>query len=252
MLSIITCSHRPERRAAFLAHLQPLLSDTPHELLPIADATGLCEGYSRALAQSSGDLLLFCHDDIRFLSGNPFATLLRHMKAFDALGVAGTSHLVGPHWGLARPDRLFGQVAHPGKIAPFEVAIYNAPARIIGNIQALDGLLLCFRRECIQHVGWDAAAFPGFHLYDLDTTYRAHRAGYRLAVACDIPLLHLSQGAYDELWQPHADTFMHKHQLGPYEKQPYVVPCAGVAVHTAPEALEVMSPPYWPSYEVPC
>ncbi len=247
MLSIVTCSHRPDRLAAFHHHLRPLLADIPHELIAITDATGLCEGYTRALHRSSGNLLLFCHDDIRFLSPNPFPNLLRHMQSFDLLGVAGTSRLLGPHWGLARPDFLFGQVAHPGKISPFEVAIYNAPARIIPNIQALDGLFLCFRRACIQSIGWDAATFPGFHLYDLDASYRAYLAGCKLAVACDIPLLHHSAGAYDDRWEHAGAAFIRKHRTSPVLKQPYLVPCGGVAVHTPEEALEVMTPPYWPA-----
>jgi len=56
----------------------------------------------------------------------------------------------------------------------------------------------------------DEATFDGFHFYDLDFSYRAHRAGLRLAVSTDILLLHASEGRFEEEWKRYAQRFMDK------------------------------------------
>jgi GT2 family glycosyltransferase len=248
MLSVITCSITPARLADLRAQLAQQLAAIPHEIIAITDAAGLCEGYNRGLDQSSGDAVVFCHDDIRFLAPDFFHRLLRHLERFDAVGVAGTTRLMGPTWGVARYDHIFGQIAHPNPDNPasaeMEIALYNAPARVIPNIQALDGVLLAFRRPCIAAIRWDAATFPGFHLYDLDTTYRAFLAGYKLAVGCDLPLLHLSRGAYDDRWTHAAKTFSTRYHFPPVPPEPYVCGAA-MLVASARDALEAMTPPYW-------
>jgi GT2 family glycosyltransferase len=248
MLSVITCSIHPPRLAALQTQLSRQLAAIPHEILPITDATGLCEGYNRGLDRSSGEILVFCHDDIHFLAPDFFHRVLRHLETFDVVGVAGTTKLLGPTWGLARPDHLFGQIAHPSidpaAPAALEVAFYNTPARIIPNVQALDGVFLAFRRPCIEAIRWDAATFPGFHLYDIDTSYRAHLAGYRLAIGCDLPLVHLSRGAFDDRWLAAAKTFSTRHRFRYLPPEPYIN-TTRVQVPSHEDALEVMTPLHW-------
>jgi GT2 family glycosyltransferase len=248
MLSLITCTINPARFAALEAQLARQLAGIPHEIVTITDATGLCEGYNRGLDRSSGDVVVFCHDDIQFLAPDFFHRVLRHLDTFDVVGIAGTTQLLGPTWGLARPDHLFGQVAHPSADpaapAALEVAFYNTPARVIPGVQALDGVFLAFRRPCIQAIRWDAATFPGFHLYDIDTTYRAHLAGYRLAVGCDLPLVHLSRGAFDDRWLVAARAFSTRYRFRHVPSEPYTN-TTRVQVQSEEDALEVMTPLHW-------
>ena len=55
-------------------------------------------------------------------------------------------------------------------------------------------------RSC-ESIQFDAATFDGFHLYDLDFSYRAFLAGFRIAIAWDIPIIHVSSGRLDAAWQ---------------------------------------------------
>ena len=57
---------------------------------------------------------------------------------------------------------------------------------------------------------FDEQCFDGFHLYDIDFTYRAHRAGFRLAVPLDLLLIHYSTGRYDIRWQAFNMRFLAK------------------------------------------
>ena len=66
------------------------------------------------------------------------------------------------------------------------------------------------RREVWDAVRFDEATFDGFHGYDIDFTYRAHLAGYRLAVSMNLLLIHFSAGGYDLQWQISNLKFLHK------------------------------------------
>ena len=53
--------------------------------------------------------------------------------------------------------------------------------------------------------------FDGFHLYDIDWSYRAAEAGFRMAAAGDLLVVHASRGRYDEEWENYAHRFCAKH-----------------------------------------
>jgi hypothetical protein len=52
--------------------------------------------------------------------------------------------------------------------------------------------------------------FDGFHLYDIDFSYRAFLAGYRIAVPADLLLVHFSLGRYDAAWHQYNRRFLEK------------------------------------------
>jgi len=81
------------------------------------------------------------------------------------------------------------------------------------RVAVLDGVLLAGRRELFAAVPFDAGTFDGFHLYDVDWSARAAAAGFRLAAAGDLLLVHHSRGRYDERWRTYADRFCAKHAL---------------------------------------
>jgi GT2 family glycosyltransferase len=182
------------------------------EIVRIGDAQGLAEGYNRGLARSRGELLVFSHDDVEFLAVDFAGRLLGHMGNCDVLGVAGTRWLTGPRWYSAGFSYLYGQIATPSRTAKgkYVVSYWSAPRRRVDRMQALDGVFLCARREAAESVGFDERTFDGFHLYDLDFTYRAYQSGLRVSVACDLFPLHQSHGDFGEEWGRYAAAFVSK------------------------------------------
>jgi len=75
---------------------------------------------------------------------------------------------------------------------------------------ALDGVFIATHRRVWEALRFDEQCFDGFHLYDIDFTYRAHRAGFRLAVPLDLLLIHYSTGRYDIRWQAFNMRFLAK------------------------------------------
>jgi GT2 family glycosyltransferase len=240
MYSIIICSIDDARFAAVRANLSQRLQGHAHEVIRISDAKSLAEGFNRGIAQSRGDRLIFCHDDIEILSDDFAERLDGHLNQYDLVGIAGANRVIRSEWVSAGPPHIFGQIAQLYSQGGFYVAIFGVPARSVGGICVMDGLFFAARRAVVEKIKFDSQTFDGFHHYDLDFTFAAHLAGFRLAVATDLLLLHRSPGNKDERWKHYARLFHQKYaqHLHPMSQRTFAI--AAVQVQTKEEALEVM------------
>lgn len=200
----------------------------PYELIHIPDAQSLCEGYNRGASKARGDILVFCHDDISILCEDVAPRLRSALQRYDLVGVAGTSKLVSGKWVGAGFPYLHGHICHgsPDHHA-FTYLNYGCgkDPHLVDQVQALDGVFFATKRQVWEQVAFDAQTFDGFHLYDLDFTFRAFLAGYRLAVDYGLQLLHFSSGQFDHKWNRYKYLFQKKfkgHLFEPDEKSlPY-------------------------------
>lgn len=209
--SFVVCSIDDAKFASFSATIAARFADVPHEVIRIPDATSLCEGNARGLARATGDAVVFCHDDIDLLAPDAASRLASHLTHADMVGVAGAKRVTGPAVFWAGHPWLHGWVSYRETgHADYEVTAMSLEGPRVDGIAALDGVLIACRREAAEATGFDAATFDGFHLYDLDFSYRAHLAGRRLAVACDLGLVHASKGTFEADWSRYADRFRAK------------------------------------------
>src|SRR5262245_3764260 len=101
----------------------------------------------------------------------------------------------------------------------------------VNRAQAVDGMFIGAWRQAAERLRWDEVNVPGFHLYDIDFSYRAHLAGMRVGVAADILVLHASRGGYDARWAD-AHAAFNTRYAGHLSKSPasgagpFVGPCA--------------------------
>ena len=248
MISLIMCSRDDARFSSANATYAKALAGTDHELIRIPDARSMSEGYNRALSQAKGDLILLSHDDIELLSPDSFASrLLGHMERFDVLGVAGTTRLMGPAWFNAGPPWLYGQLVHPDpEPGHYRVSLFGAPARSMGSMQAVDGVLMCVRRPVFDKVQFDER-YTRFHLYDIDFSFTAHLAGFRVGCAFDLDIHHKSAGSFkDPDWEAAGRAFIAKYekQLAPPE---FPVKWQGSVskVSSLAEARRRLHPDHW-------
>ena len=244
MTSIIICSiddAKYQRAAEMYSRFWPA---DQFQVFQLRNASSMAAGYNRGIAAAEGQTLIFSHDDVEILTPDLGERIADHLKRFDIVGVAGTSLVVHPRWLQAGPPYIHGQVAHPTPEGGYMVDIYSASRRVFGGMQALDGVFFACKAEVARALGFDET-FDGFHLYDMDFTFRAYHAGYRLAVACDIQLIHQSVGNFGENWEMHARRFVEKHgsrfaQLSPREFQ-----WTGCKVNDKATVREVMTPITW-------
>ncbi|HEX4343735.1 MAG TPA: class I SAM-dependent methyltransferase, partial [Verrucomicrobiae bacterium] len=208
-ISIIICSINPEKFKAVTEMYARVMGSANFEIIGIHDAKSMAEGYNRAITQSTGDCLIFSHDDLEFITPDVPARLLNHLQNYDLVGLAGTNRLCGNTWMAAGPPFLFGQVSHPVSSGGYNVNIFGAPRPIVGQLHALDGLFIAVNRRVIDRIRFDES-FTGFHFYDLDFSATAYKAGFRLAVANDLHAIHSSAGSYGPAWEAEAAKFESK------------------------------------------
>jgi GT2 family glycosyltransferase len=218
--SVIICSIDPWKFAQACVGYQRLLAGYAHEIVGIHDARSLAEGYNRGFRQSSGDIVIFSHDDVIFLDPGFAAKIDERMHSWDLLGFAGSSRLVYPAWHAANWPHLHGAVSHwsPRQPTALSLCIYGVNDwPVIGGIQTMDGLCLIARRDIATAVRFDEDTFDGWHLYDVDFSVNVSHSGYKTGICCDIPYIHASASIRDsnifdgEIYRKYAERFAAKH-----------------------------------------
>ena len=213
LVSVITCSIDQRKETKAIASYQKALAGVRTEFITIGKVKSLSEGYNQGIDLSSGDIIIFSHDDVEVLSPFFAEWLLLHLTRFDLVGAAGTSRLVEGSWAASGWPWIHGMVVQPASDRPhYMVNIFNTHPGCTPGIQAMDGLFIAVNRRVVERIRFDATSFDGFHLYDLDFTFAAWRAGFELAVCNDFLFLHESSGNYDERWSFYRDRFMAKYQ----------------------------------------
>lgn len=208
LFSVIVCSINPQKFLLLKQNMESLIPENHLEIIRIPDARNMGEGYNRGARQAAGDILIFCHDDIEVLTPDFGYKLAARLDEYDLLGVAGSVWLRDAKWTLAGPPYLRGQVVHAlAERAGFTYSAYGLEGDTSGNIQVLDGLLLAMRRTFWAENPFDEG-YDGFHLYDVDLSFRCYLAGHRVGVCNDILVEHCSLGHYDESWNRAAHQFV--------------------------------------------
>lgn len=234
--SIVVCSHRPQRFAQVARLYQRLFAGLRCEIAGIHDARSLCEGYTRGLRATRGEVVVLSHDDVDVLFPDFAARLVRALARFDVVGVAGSTRVTGPAWNWTGHPHVHGWVTHrPGGQGDWRPGFWS-PWPGVAGAAVLDGVFIAAHRRVFEAVPFDAATFDGFHGYDVDFSYRAARAGMSIGVVGALGLVHESLGAFDARWQGYADRFVAKFpECGapPAAAHHYEVPLASPALAAA-------------------
>ncbi len=246
MISLVICTITPKKLQAVLGMFRTALGQEPWELHGVHHPRSIAEGYNQVVPRLRGDIVIFCHDDIIVLNPDFPQRLKEHLRRFDIVGVAGTRRMVDTAWFHAGNPHVFGQLVQVHANGTAALHVHDAPQPAIDNIQAIDGVFMAMRRSVLDKVTFDQATFDGFHHYDLDFCLSAIQAGFRIGVACDINLLHLSGGSYGPDWEKYANRFRQKWagHIGPISEKK---PCIGrvFKVESPQHAVQLMNPPHW-------
>ena len=211
-VSVIVCSIDSTKFDRVTQCYRRLLAEVPHEIIRIGDARSLCEGYNRGVAQATGSVLVFSHDDIEILTEDFADRLLGHLEQHDLIGVVGSTRMAGTTWIDGGWPHSQGRVVHHDRPqGRYELSVYRVAGAVSAGAQAFDGLFFAARRAALERVKFDQSLFDGFHAYDLDFSFTAYQAGLRLAVVNDILIAHDSRGNFGERYRHYAARFATKH-----------------------------------------
>lgn len=211
LISVVICSIDPDKFRKVTENYRRLLDALTIEIIGIHDACSLAEGYNRGIARARGRYLILSHDDIAILTPDFASRVLAHLQRFDIIGVAGTTQLQGGAWFLPGHPHNYQLTTSPHpETGELVICIEGGGDLIVPDAQALDGLFLAMRTAVARKLPFDQRLFDHFHLYDLDFTYRAHLAGYRLAICRDLFIIHYSHGTFDQTWSKYRLLFEEK------------------------------------------
>jgi hypothetical protein len=224
-IEFITLSRNPQRVQTLAQSIDLALRGVyPHRLTVVdGNRYDLFSGYNFGAAQTTGEILVFIHDDVQLICnalplGKPLELLQNPETGF--IGAAGSRILdtTGAWWGgnLTR-EKTFsscrGLIFHTAN-NPFSIhgLVWPGGTANFGQVIVVDGvLLMCHRRTFDRLNGFDSATFGGFHFYDVDTTFRAHQLGLK-NYAAPLPFIHGSLGNYGEAWEKNRKIFADKYK----------------------------------------
>ncbi|MBD3422646.1 MAG: glycosyltransferase [Chitinivibrionales bacterium] len=216
MISVIVCSRCEPHWKSHEENVATTIG-APCEYLRIdnkENRLGLCAAYNEGVARSSGDILVFVHEDAFFLEPGWGAVLERKFAepAVGLIGVAGTQYLMENdlRWHQAGQPFIRGRVIHDLRTRGIYALSVMSWDKADAEVVAADGVFLAIRASLFDRVCFDEDAFGGFHFYDLDICMQVRRHA-RCIVTWDVLVVHFSEGMRDEGWNAAAQAFREKY-----------------------------------------
>ena len=184
------------------------------EILPYENPGkySLTELYNRGLNKAKNNIVVFCHDDIKFDTKNWGRKILNHFKrnsSFGIIGVAGSRYMPSSGKWWEDFNKMHGAVyhEHEGKrwLSRYSTDIGNS----LDEVLLVDGLFFGINKENIKNTFNEDV--KGFHFYDVDFSFSNYLSGTKVGVCTDIKITHLSIGMTNDEWEKNRVLFAEKY-----------------------------------------
>ena len=173
----------------------------------------LTEVYNMGIKKAKNDIIVFCHDDIKFDTKNWGRKLLNQFKRhsnFGIIGVAGSRYIPSSGKWWEDFSKMHGAVyhEHEGKrwLSRYSKDIGNSLDEVI----LVDGLFFGVHKDRILKPFNEEV--DGFHFYDVDFSFSNHLAGVKVGVCTDIKITHLSIGMTNNEWEKNRVIFSERYE----------------------------------------
>ncbi len=159
----------------------------------------LTEVYNVGASKAKYDVLLFVHEDVLFQTENWGEKLLNYFEKDNSPGLIG---IAGSKYKSSVPSGWFSgiealdccNILHVDSNDQKLPMYFNpAPGTRTQDVVVLDGVLLCCKKNVWQQVKFDETLLKGFHLYDIDFSFRVAQK-FKVIVSFEIDLIHLTEG----------------------------------------------------------
>jgi len=185
------------------------------EILPYENPGkySLNEVYNMGLEKSSNNIVVFCHDDIKFDTKNWGRKILKHFKkndSFGIIGVAGTRYLsnTGRWWDDF--SKMHGAVNHEHEGKKWLTRYSNDIGIRLTEVVLVDGLFFGVSKKNLKSP-FDESV-KGFHFYDVEFCFSNYLADVKIGVCTDIRITHLSIGVTNDEWEKNRILFSEKYK----------------------------------------
>lgn len=158
--------------------------------------------YDEIVRSSNADIILFCHQDIRFCSTGWVAELEKLFAENPELGGVG---VVGGVNHSAVPGNWFTSGTYPAHFFQSDLTGRSVRRKLFTissgenvRVTALDGVFMAFRREVFKTCSFLESGLTGYHGYDLDICLQLIREKWQIMVTGSITIEHLSCGSFNK------------------------------------------------------
>lgn len=211
MISVVVCSVNPQLAAQIKRNLEET-AGAEWELILIdnnALKLGICDAYNLGAERAKFNLLCFVHEDVLFKTAewaNRVVEYFHDDPTLGLLGIAGSKYKSKTPSGWATGLAAFDccNILHRNQQQHEERFFANPdPASSVQSVVTIDGVFMVVRKEVWQSNRFNGQLLPGFHVYDIDFSFRI-ASNYKVLVVFDIDLIHLTEGGnYGNEWLDH-------------------------------------------------
>jgi len=182
----------------------------------------LTQLYNKGLKDSKNSIVVYIHNDIKFLNKNWGLTLIKYLENYPdygIIGIAGTTKLFSESKGCWWNDPnvnglsnyMIGSVYHKQKDGQIALSQYSKPNNVLEKSVLIDGLFMLVDKELIK-TNFDES-FDNFHFYDLSFSLSNYIKGVKIGVINDtnLKVLHDSVGETNNEWEKNRNLFFKKY-----------------------------------------
>jgi hypothetical protein len=208
MISVVICSVKSHLAGQIKSNIDNSIG-VPWEAIIIDNTSpsrSITAVYNEGARKAVFPILCFVHEDVAFLTkdwGKKLTGYFSDDPKLGMVGVAGAAYksrtVSGWMTSISDFDRY--NITHRDPDGKNERMFFDqAPASALKEVVTLDGVLLCARKSVISEIAFDEELLTGFHLYDIDISWRISRV-HKIAVSFEIDLLHFTEGGdFGDRW----------------------------------------------------
>jgi hypothetical protein len=171
----------------------------------------LTQVYNKILNEAENDIVVFCHDDLKFDTTGWMYKIESHFKKnpdYGIIGLAGTKYMpVSGRW-WEMQSSMFGIVNHESEGKKWESKYSKDIGNKLEPTIIVDGLFFAVNKKTIVET-FDESV-EGFHFYEIDFCFRNYLKFVKIGVCTDIRVTHLSVGETNEQWEINRTIFAEK------------------------------------------
>lgn len=184
-----------------LLYLQQLYVPEGYEtdVLTIADAPSMTEGYQAAMVESDARYKIYMHQDVFILYRHFLESLIKIFQSDERIGMIGmVGSPVFPEdymmWSAERTGNLYHRDMPQCDYEDYRYELEHG----VSFVDAVDGLLMATAYD----IPWRRDLLGGWDFYDVSQSFEFRRQGYRIGVPEQIyPWCLHDDGKILDLWQ---------------------------------------------------
>lgn len=202
-----------DNNPTFIEHLKKTVGPKNVEIIEVVNngEKSLTKVYNEILNQAKNDIVVLCHDDIKFDDKGWGNKLIKHFTKtnYGILGVAGTTNMPSSGMWWENRRKMVGVVNHEHLGNKWESKYSTSLGNDIEEVVVVDGLFMAIHKQRIKSNFIED--FDNFHFYDISFCFENYMAGVHIGVLYNIRITHNSIGQTNDAWEQNKVKFAERY-----------------------------------------